>query len=157
MVKNGKTFCYLGDHYEQDTFEYNKPKPITEDIAQNTVFTTKTKAKSRARSRMPRAPEVASAKAWHLKLAHTDPDIIAHLQNAVIGAKVDGKGPSTIECETCAVSKAKQIISRQPTPTAEKPYERIHWDLIPMTMVYNQDQYISHFVCDKTAMNHVYT
>ena len=88
---------------------------------------------------MSRTPEIASAKAWHLKLAHAGSDVIAHLQDAVIGAKVDRKGPSTIECETCAVSKAKQIIARQPTPIVEKSYERIHWDLIPMTTAYNWD------------------
>jgi hypothetical protein len=92
-----------------------------------------------------------------LKLAHVGPEAIAHLPEAVIEAKIDGRGPTTAEYETCSISKAKQIISRRPTPDATKPYERICWDLIPMTFGYNNVRYLSYLVCDKILMNHVYT
>jgi hypothetical protein len=155
MVKNGETFCHLGDHYKQWTFEYNKPsnKPLidVDEEVQDTAFATK------ATSAKPQTAETASASAWHLKLGHAGPEAIAHLSEAMIEAKVDEKGPSTTECETCAVSKAYKIVSRRPTPPTEKPYKRIHWDLIKMTAAYNGNWYISHIMCDWTAMNHLYT
>ena len=32
MVKNEMMFCYLGDHYEQLMFEYNKPKSVIKKL-----------------------------------------------------------------------------------------------------------------------------
>src|SRR5438034_10839570 len=108
---------------------------------ENAIFATR---KTRAdRSSQPRVDKIASAQDWHLKLGHAGPEAVAHLPEAVIGAKLDGRGPSTVECETCALSKAKQIISRHPIQPEEKPFERIHWDLISMTRAYNGDRYIS--------------
>ena len=167
-------------------FKYNEPKPVIKklfdgssdkpyreelyreepqqsykelilDCGQNAVFAAKTKTKSRAKSRLPRAPEIASALAWHLKLTHAGPDAIKHLKDAALGVIVNRKDLSIIKCETCVVSKAKQIILKRPTSVAEKSYERIHWNLISITVIYNQDQYISYFIYDLIAMNHIYT
>jgi len=65
--------------------------------------------------------------------------------------------PTTVDCEVCSVSKAHHIVSQQPAPRSETPYERICFDLIQMTRGYNGDQWIAHFLCDCTRMNHVYT
>jgi hypothetical protein len=126
MVKNGETFCHLGDYYKQWTFEYNelsdKPLPVidVDEEVQDTAFATK------ATSVKLQTAETASASAWHLKLGHVGPEAIAHLSEAVIRAKVDKKGLLTTECETCTVSKMHKIVSHHPTPPAEKLYKRIY-------------------------------
>ncbi len=92
-----------------------------------------------------------------MKLKHADSEIIAHLDKTVIEMKVE-KESSTTECEICMISKAHQIISQHSfMQSAEKSFEQIHWDLISMITVYNDDCYISHFYCKWTDMHHVYT
>jgi len=66
---------------------------------------------------------------WHRRLGHIGPKTIDHLPSPVEGAKLD-KGPRTIDCEVCSVSKAHKIVSRRPAPRASSPYERVHIDLI---------------------------
>jgi len=108
------------------------------------------------RSAQPRPDEQASPGIWHLKLGHAGPEAIAHLSEAATGAKLI-RGPSTIDCETCSVSKATRVISRRASPRGTHPYERVCWDLIQMSKAYNGDKWISHMRCDRTCMNHVYT
>lgn len=79
-----------------------------------------------------------------------------HLPTAVTGVKLVN-GPTTVECEVCGVSKAHKIISRRPSPQAEKPFDRIHWDMIHFLEGFNGDRYASHFLDDRTRMNWVYT
>ena len=100
--------------------------------------------------------EEASPDIWHQRLGHIQPTAVTHLPVSTNGAKL-AKGPMTIECEVCSVSKAHEIVSRRPNPRAMKPYECIHIDLIQMTEAYNSDRWIIHFLCDHTRMNHVFT
>jgi hypothetical protein len=149
-----QTLCYIEDHYEQYTLEYNEPidTEYAEEPEDDAAFHARVK-----RSAAPRPDEKVSADTWHLRLGHPGPEAIKHLQESTIGAQLVGNPPTTIECEACSISKAKQIISRRPSPRGERPYERICWDLIQMTKAYNGDKWVSHMVCDRTAMNHVYT
>src|SRR4051812_47814471 len=74
---------------------------------------------------------IASPQVWHHRLGHCGPDVIQHLAEGRNEISVtNGRGPATNECETCAVSKAHQIISRRPTQRALKPLECVHFDLI---------------------------
>jgi len=74
----------------------------------------------------------------------------------VTGAIVEG--PTTIEYETCAVSKAHKIISRRtPTDKATRPFFRIHVDLIQGIEAYNGHKYAIHFLNDLVRINKVKT
>jgi len=98
----------------------------------------------------------APAAIWHERLAHCGPEVLEHLPTSLAGVKlVDG--PTTTECETCAVSKAHKIVSRRPSPQADEPFDRVHWDMIYFHEGFNGDKYVSHFLDDKTRMNWVYT
>ena len=83
--------------------------------------------------------------------AHCAPEVLEHLPTTVTGVKL-AEGPSTSDCETCALSKAHKIVSRRPSPQAEDPFDRVHWDLIYMEEGFNGDRYISHFLDDRTSM-----
>ena len=93
---------------------------------------------------------------WHKHLTHCGPEVLEHLPVAATGVKlVDG--PTTNECEVCGLSKSHKIISHRPSPQAEEPFDRVHWDMIHFLEGFNGDLYASHFLDDKTRMNWVYT
>lgn len=48
---------------------------------------------------------------WHERMGHPGPNTLKHLPDAVLGEIIIAKAPATIECNTCATSKAMQIIS----------------------------------------------
>ena len=55
----------------------------------------------------------ASAVKWHAILGHPGPETIAHLEEAIGGAKINGRGPNMIKCQTCAQMKVYKIVSRR--------------------------------------------
>src|SRR5437667_971666 len=58
------------------------------------------------------------------------------------------------ECTTCALGKMHQIVSRRPRNRAQKPFQRVHWDLIHhSTPGFERERYTSHFQCDKTRFH----
>ena len=126
LTQDGQTFCAIERHHGQWTLEFMKPMEKQEEA----VFSS--------RSAQPKQEE-ASPNIWHQWLGHIQPTTITHLPVLANGAKLV-KGPATIECEVCSVSKAHEIVSRRPNPRAVKPYERIHIDLIQMTEAYNGDR-----------------
>ena len=66
------------------------------------------------RSAKPRTT-AASPQLWHYRLGHCRLDVIQHLTEGGDEISVtNGHAPATHECETCAMSKAHQIISRRP-------------------------------------------
>jgi hypothetical protein len=106
----------------------------------------------------PRPPVTGSAAYWHAALGHPGPEAIAHLEGAVNGVTVDGKALTTAQCETCALLKAREIVSRRSDkedPAAE-PLARVMYDLIPFLPAYNGDQWVSHFICCYTTIDFVY-
>ena len=64
----------------------------------------------------------------------------------------DCYAPVTHECETCAMSKAHQIISRRPARRVEKPFERVHFDLIEFEEEFDGSRYVLHFTDDLTRI-----
>jgi hypothetical protein len=67
--------------------------------------------------------------------------------------------PSTPPYETCAISKAHEIVSRytmKETPI-EAPIARVTYDLVQMAPAYNNNQWISHFRDYHTKMDFIYT
>jgi hypothetical protein len=138
LKRGDEIFCRVEKRHGQWVLEYIPISPAT--------FS--------ARSAQPRPDAEATADQWHQRLGHAGPDALEHL-SAVIGAKL--KGPSTMECEDCSLSKAHKQISRRTTPRALIPFEKVHFDLIQMSEGYNRDEWILHFLDDATRMNFVYT
>jgi GAG-pre-integrase domain len=90
-------------------------------------------------SRAPRPTLEATATEWHEILGHPGPETIAHLEKAVDNVKVTSTASSTLECETCVLTKAHRVVSRrsgQEEPAGE-PLGRVGYDLIPMDDSYN--------------------
>jgi hypothetical protein len=140
LTQSGNTFCSVESHNDQWVLEYN---PLPEHSA----FTV--------RSAQPLPTAEASPLTWHLRLGHPNLDIIDHLPQSVIGAKVE-KAPTRAECETCSASKAHAIVSRRPRVRPTAPYEQVAFDLVHMTRAYNDDWIFLHLLCLCTRMNHVY-
>jgi hypothetical protein len=140
LTQAGKTFYTVQTRHDQWVLEYN---PVND----HSVFAV--------RSAQPLPVMKASPLTWHLRLGHPNTDIIDHLPQSVIGAKVE-KAPTKIECETCSISKAKAIIFGRPTVQLSAPYEEIAFDLVQMSSAHNDDWVFLHFLCLRTWMNHIY-
>jgi hypothetical protein len=101
-------------------------------------------------SALPRTDSIATADIWHQRFGHCGPRVLEEIGNALTNVKL--KGPSTCECEVCAVSKMHKIISRRPRVRAIKPFEKVHWDLIYHDEEgWNKEWYTSHFQDDCTV------
>ena len=61
----------------------------------------------------------------------------------------------TVECESCGVSKAHEVIFRRRPTRSTVPFYRIHLDLIPGIVVYNGNKYAAHFLDKATRINKV--
>jgi len=61
-----------------------------------------------------------------------------------------------IDCESCAVSKAHEIVLRRlPADKATRPFYCVHIDLFLEIVAYNGDNYIIHFFDEFSQMNEV--
>jgi Reverse transcriptase (RNA-dependent DNA polymerase) len=148
LHQHGVTFCYtqdVGDHWVLENREPCAPINPAGAFA--------------ASSRDPKRAVEATATKWHEILGHAGQEAISHLEENVEGATVKGTAPNTTECDTCALTKAHELVSRrnsQEIPVT-KPFERVGWDLISMTTAYNGDKWVSHFTCFVTTFDVVYT
>ena len=95
---------------------------------------------------------------WHSIMGHIGKEPLSKLQNNVHGAVVTDVVDQS-PCSTCAVSKAKEIVSRRPDVEfpVDKPLERVGYDLIQMSPSYNNHKWLSHFRCLLTSMDFSYT
>ena len=60
--------------------------------------------------------------------------------------------PTTNKCEICAISKAHEIVSRRILDMrSDKPFERVHLDVVPMHQAFNLSQYYVHVNCEHTS------
>lgn len=59
-----------------------------------------------------RPPLTGEAIRWHHRMGHPGPDALEHLVNASQGVKI--RGPTTVECEACALAKIKRQPRRAP-------------------------------------------
>ncbi|KAL2886178.1 reverse transcriptase family protein [Ceratocystis lukuohia] len=100
-------------------------------------------------SATPRKPITAAENRWHQALGHPGPDVMKHLVKAVDGVKGVEHGPTTIECQTCALSKAHAIVSRRSNQNeiqAINPFDRVCFDFIQMDRAYNGMEWGLHLV-----------
>jgi hypothetical protein len=147
---NGKTFCSVqrvGSHWALEHAPAPSPPPPLSSFAFGTP------------SNAPREPVSAPSERWHAVMGHLGQEPLSHLQANATGAIVTKSAPTTFPGETCAVSKAHEIVSRRTTKEtpAEAPMARVAYDLIQMAPAYNNNQWISHFRDYHTKMDFVYT
>ena len=91
LVHREHTVCSVTEKNGQWILEYNEP--INED------------GSFPARSAQPRPDSEGTGDTWHRRLGHLGPDAIEKLSTSTLGA-APVKGPTTIQCEVCSVSKA---------------------------------------------------
>ena len=90
----------------------------------------------------------AEGRIWHQRLGYVGKDAIKQLPQSVMGAIL--KGPTTVECKSCGVSKAHKVILRRQPTQSSVPFYRIHLDLIPGIVVYNGNRHVVHFLDNTT-------
>ena len=77
----------------------------------------------------PRSTGQHSAELWHRRLGHPGQRVLEHVEEVSRGVRIIGKGPKTVECNICATSKARAIISHDtPASASWEPGTRIFID-----------------------------
>jgi len=129
--------CYTEKRLGQYVLEYQPPPPPPTLSDSVLVHAT-------------RAPLDVDHEIWHKRLMHPGSEVMEHLPVKV-------KGIKTIDCSTCSVSKAHEIVSRKPRDRATTPFSRIHFDLIELPSATTlQYRWEAHFHDDATRIHHVY-
>ena len=67
------------------------------------------------------------------------------------------KGLTIVECESCGVSKAYEMVLRRKLTRLAVPFYKIHLDLIPRIIAYNGHKYAVYFFDNVTWINEVKT
>jgi hypothetical protein len=112
---NNSMLCDLTDHYDQFVIEY---------IPANRTIASFVSAKFNSWTQ--RKPMIGDALLWHQRLGHPGPGALEHIVNCSQGVRL--RGPTTVECDACAVSKIKRQIRREPREPARGPGERLAVD-----------------------------
>jgi len=84
-------------------------------------------------------------------LGHAGKNAIKHLLKSVMGAIL--KGPTTVECQSCGVSKAYKVILRRQLTQSLVLFYRIHLDLITGIVAYNGNRYVAYFLDNIMQLN----
>ena len=146
MYKNTKV-AKVQEMYGQFILEYNKI---------NSQITQSTGAAFPIRSALARRPSEATANIWHQRMGHLHHEALSHLSTSTEGVKITPCS-TLLTCQTCHLSKAKQIVSRRQVSRMTTPFARVHFDLIQITPAFNGPRWILHFLDDYTRMNFIYT
>jgi hypothetical protein len=113
------------------------------------------------KSAMSKSDRVAIDAEWHIMLSHVNFETVAYLEKSIDDVKIidDLSVFTTTACETCALIKTHHVISRrfEQFESASYSLDRINFDLILMHRAYNDDQWVSHFICFFIHMNFVWT
>ena len=152
ITHRGEVLCHLEKVNSHWVLERNAP------IVKSGNTTT---ALATAKSKKKRQVMLTAAHLHHV-LGHPNPEVIAHIKKAVTDVTVDNSdpAPSTIDCETCSISKATQVISQQTEvdePENGIPFDRMTWDMVEFNPGYNGHKYMSHFQCQEHLFNIVFT
>ena len=148
LYKDDKVLCYVNKLDGHWTLSKSALGCPTSTGHLNSVNTT---------SKDERPTITATKTQWHQIMGHPYDDSLQRLPEAAEGVKITSD--EAIACEPCRLSKATQQVSRRPGQEEQvtRPFQRVSFDLIQMDEAYNGDQWISHFKCFYTSMNHVYT
>ncbi|RKK13997.1 hypothetical protein BFJ67_g18001, partial [Fusarium oxysporum f. sp. cepae] len=107
--------CTIHDLYGQYVIEY-QPESFPKAAFAAHRFSSYTK----------KAPLTGEAIRWHSRLGHPGPQALEHLISASQGVRI--RGPTTVECDACGISKIKRQIRRAPRQSDQKAGERIAID-----------------------------
>jgi hypothetical protein len=156
LTRNQVDFCKL--HQIDDHWVLERASKV-ENIS--STSTSATAHSSFATSSADRKQVVTAAK-MHLILGHASPEVVEKVTNSATDVEIDQSEPcpSTRECESCAISKATQMISRKSVveePENGVPFDRTTWDMVGFSEGYNGDRYMSHFQCRQYKFNLVFT
>jgi hypothetical protein len=141
--QDGSTFCYLTSYDKKWVFtsnsQYQRPKTHT-SLA----------AKGFQKSTAPRHLTITEQD-LHILLGHAGTKAISKVEaaGADITVNLSVPCPTTIQCETCSISKATQIVSRRTEREFSpiSPFDHLSYDLIPFEKSYNSMNQLSHFHC----------
>src|ERR1700742_3258608 len=92
--RDGSIVCKVLRLHEQFVIE-----DIPYDVSRQSFFTRR----NRFNTWTTRRPNPTDGMKWHLRLGHPGPKALEHLVNHSKNARI--KGPTTVECDHCAVSK----------------------------------------------------
>ena len=136
IKETGEKICEIDENFGLPTLEFNA---MPSDWLANTI--------------QPRHPEKATPWIWHLRLGHCRPQVIEKLRHIEGVEVLRGDAPKSVECTTCAVSKMHQIINRNPTGRATKPFQVLHFDLTITDVGFDGTRCIAHFTDEFTSFN----
>jgi Reverse transcriptase (RNA-dependent DNA polymerase)/GAG-pre-integrase domain len=108
--RDNSTVAILEFHHNQFVLEY-----VPEDISRSAFHARRNKFNSWSE----RKPVTSDAWKWHLRLGHPGPQALEHLVKCSQGAKI--RGPTTVECQSCGLTKAKRQIRREARDIFEGP------------------------------------
>ena len=115
--RDNSTVAILESHHNQFVLEY-----VPEDISRSAFHARRNKFNSWSE----RKPLTSDAWKWHLRLGHPGPQALEHLVKCSQGAKI--RGPTTVECQCCGLTKAKRQIRREARDISEAPGLRLAVD-----------------------------
>ena len=111
---NGQVLCDLKQYFDQYVLEYTPISESRASFAANHL---------RYNSWTSRKPSKATAMQWHRRLGHPGPRTLEHLMNSTLGVRI--KGPLTVECDICALTKIKRQEHHEARKPSAIPRDRI--------------------------------
>jgi hypothetical protein len=119
---NGSVVCATLKRAHNLTFFEYKPLPYYSPILN--AVTTKRSYESYPRS--------SAEHLWHARAGHLGPEALKALVRSARGVQINGTLRK--DCEVCATTHAKQVISRRKREKPARPFWRIGWDLFDMPL-----------------------
>jgi GAG-pre-integrase domain len=112
----------------QYVIEYNENgRPQSSHAILNTLSSNEQKKRFTRQTRGTRQPAWASSALWHKRMGHIGPAALSQLGKQTLGVKI--RGPSTSQCQDCALAKITRQISRRPDPNkSTRPFHQVHID-----------------------------
>ena len=151
LEKDHKTFAYL--QYLEDHWVVQHRDQVLQASNISSSYAVK-------RTEQPLHREI-SGELLHKILSHPHQEVIKHVEKAVRDVTVvnPASAPDSIQCSTCATSKATKIISRRTINEEEFKTPGAVWafDIIHEKVAYNGDKYVSHLQDLHTGFNIIYT
>lgn len=109
----------------------------TDKEDQGVFSITRPKRRRRCTTKDPRPVATGNGLLWHRRMGHPGPLALLTLRRNSLGVRL--KGPSTVQCEACALGKIhRQITRRTPHQEFDQPGEMIHIDWTDLAEAYNR-------------------
>ena len=149
--------CRAGQHV-QDRRQYVVEYHQTAQPRGEVLATSSSSQRFTRQSRYLRQAAWASADLWHKRLGHPGHAALAQVGRQALGVRL--RGPSTAQCQECAMAKVTRQISRRPDPNkSTRPFHRVHINWFDLQEVWDGYQYDGRLVrrcvlmiCEATGM-----